>query len=356
MSAHCTNQDQHTNVQQARRITKQPVAHGKVAEQRISEGTRYPTSRPQISAQCTNQDQQRNVQRARRITKQPVVHGKVAEQRISGGTRNPTLEPQISAQCTKQGQQRNVQQARRIPKQPVVHRIIAEQRNSVQAHVSAYYTNQDQQRKTKVMRKVAKPPAVRQQHAGQKTSYTASQRQVLQSTNQEQRRNTQHVMGSMPKSLLLRQQDVEQKSGGSEETMIRRQWYRRPGVAQRMRAAPIAEHGYVATSTTVPKEATSKEGAIRQNCKSQAGLVLTKHQGKNGHQAAPKHQSEARGDQMKPKANRVVTVNHMRPGRRVAIQQGDNDHDPSVRRDGLCKLTDPAQQELIFIRVLRKRF
>ena len=291
------------------------------------------------------------------------LSGNLVGQRNSGGTRNPTLQPQISAQCTNQDQQRNVQRARRITKQPVVHRIIAEQRNSggirnptLEAHVSAQCTNQDQQRKTKVIRKVAKPPAVRQQRAGQKTGYTASQRQFLQSTNQEQRRNTQHVMGRMPKSLLLRQQDVEQKSGGSEETMIRRQWYRPPGVAQRMRAAPIAEHGYVATSTKVPKEATSKDGAIRQNCKSQAVLVLTKHQGKNGHQAAPKHQSEARGDQMKHKANRAVTVNHMRPGRRVAIQQEDNNHNPSARRDGLCKLTDPAQQELIFIRVLRKRF
>ena len=43
-------------------------------------------------------------------------------------------------------------------------------------------------------------------------------------------------------------------------------------------------------------------------------------------------------------------------GRRVAIQQESNDYDYPGRRNGLCAQTDPAQQELTFIRVLRKRF
>ena len=43
-------------------------------------------------------------------------------------------------------------------------------------------------------------------------------------------------------------------------------------------------------------------------------------------------------------------------GRRVAIQQESNDYDYPGRRNGLCAGTDPAQQELTFIRVLRKRF
>ena len=153
----------------------------------------------------------------------------------------------------------------------------------------------------------------------------------------------------MTKPFLVRQQDVGQRSG---KTMIHKQWYRRPVLAQHTRAGPIAGHGHVASSTTVPKEATSKERAASQYRKS---LVLIKNHGTKGHQAAAKHQSEARGDQMKPKANRVVTVNHMRPGRRFATQHGNDDHDHSARRDGLCKLTDPTQQELIFIRVLRKR-
>ena len=42
--------------------------------------------------------------------------------------------------------------------------------------------------------------------------------------------------------------------------------------------------------------------------------------------------------------------------RRVAIQQESNDYDYPGRRNGLCAGTDPAHQELTFIRVLRKRF
>ena len=42
--------------------------------------------------------------------------------------------------------------------------------------------------------------------------------------------------------------------------------------------------------------------------------------------------------------------------RRVAIQQESNDYDYPGRRNGLCAWTDPAQQELTFIRVLRKCF
>ena len=42
--------------------------------------------------------------------------------------------------------------------------------------------------------------------------------------------------------------------------------------------------------------------------------------------------------------------------RRVAIQQESDDYDYPGRRNGLCAGTDPSQQELTFIRVLRKRF
>ena len=80
-----------------------------------------------------------------------------------------------------------------------------------------------------------------------------------------------------------------------------------------------------------------------------------------GHQAACKQQTKTRDDRMTvtAKDNGVLTRNQVKSGRRVAIQRETNDHvqhEYLARRDGLCNQTGPSQQELTFIRVLRKRF
>ena len=72
---------------------------------------------------------------------------------------------------------------------------------------------------------------------------------------------------------------------------------------------------------------------------------------------ASNQDEKARNDQMKPRSRRVGAMNKVLPERRVAFQQETSEVlQCTDRRIGLCILTDPAQQHLTFIRVLRKRF
>ena len=111
---------------------------------------------------------------------------------------------------------------------------------------------------------------------------------------------------------------------------------------------------------------TCMEGATGEVRESQEMVrrqePLRNNQVTEGHLAAEKHPTKARDDQTTTTLtdNSIANRNriHGRPGQRIAIQHGNNDHQYSpTRRNGVCSPTDRApKQELTFIRVLRKRF
>ena len=76
-------------------------------------------------------------------------------------------------------------------------------------------------------------------------------------------------------------------------------------------------------------------------------------QGKEGRQTTTKQQEKVGEDQMEPRSRSVATIDQATPQRRNACQHVQGTHG---RRYGLCAQTDPAQQQLMFIRVVRKRF
>ena len=145
---------------------------------------------------------------------------------------------------------------------------------------------------------------------------------------------------SMPRSHI----DGIERNGG---TVIQQKSARRPGVMQHMtrsRPSPVGE-----------QQAKTKEDALHVSRypRSREMVPLRKLARKYTeiNQANSKRAAKV---SIRPvnESCKVVIFN----GRRVAIQQESNDYDYPGRRNGLCAGTDPAQQELTFIRVLRKRF
>ena len=145
---------------------------------------------------------------------------------------------------------------------------------------------------------------------------------------------------SMPHSHI----DGVERNGG---TVIQQKSARRPGVMQHMtrsQPSPVGE-----------QQAKRKEDALhvsrypRSREMVPLGKLARKYTEIN--QAKSKRAAKV---SIRPVNGscKVVIFN----GRRVAVQQESNDYDYPGRRNGLCAGTDPAQQELTFIRVLRKRF
>ena len=146
---------------------------------------------------------------------------------------------------------------------------------------------------------------------------------------------------SMPRSHI----DGVERNGG---TVIQQKSARRPGVMQHMtrsRPSPVGE-----------QPTKTKEDALHVSRypRSREMVPLRKLARKYTEVNQAKSKRSAAKVSIRPvnESCKVVIFN----GRRVAIQQESNDYDYPGRRNGLCAGTDPAQQELTFIRVLRKRF
>ena len=290
-------------------------------------GTWQLSAQPKIATQSTNQDRAHGV---RTKTKQSVVHGSVGEQKKVGWSRDS--------------------------KQALVH--VAERCNvagtrfsTVQPQMSLQRTNHNQHRKTQGAREVTKP---------------AKQVHVLWSENQERKNTQQFMFKTLPKPPLASQHDVHERCGGNNGvTILHKQWQRRPGLNQPMRPGPIVKDSHAAMDM-VTETTTSKEGATGKYRKSQTVVVprYQPHRNKQGtesRQSTYMPQNKARGIHvtMTPRSSRLVIMStaHVKPGRRVAIQHGTNDDDYNARRNGLCNQADAAQQqELTYVRVLRKRF
>ena len=124
-------------------------------------------------------------------------------------------------------------------------------------------------------------------------------------------------------------------------TVIQQKSARRPGVMQHMtrscQPSPVGE-----------QQATWKEDAVHVSPYPRSREIVPQRK------FARKYMKiyQAKSKRSVNESCKVVIFN----GRRVAIQQESNDYDYPGRRNGLCAWTDHTQQELTFIRVLRKRF
>ena len=146
---------------------------------------------------------------------------------------------------------------------------------------------------------------------------------------------------SMPRSHI----DGVERNGG---TVIQQKSARRPGVMQHMTRSRPSRVG--------EQQAKRKEDALHVSRypRSREMVPQRKLARKYTEINQAKSKRSAAKVSIRPvnESCKVVIFN----GRRVAIQQESNDYDYPGRRNGLCARTDPAQQELTFIRVLRKRF
>ena len=267
---------------------------------------------------------------------------------------NPTTPPSVT-----QGHERKTQQIKKITNLTLTH---AEQWNAAESSMStsrsqsmsSHCSNQRRQEIPHQVSRVAKHSSAKQNPAGA-TTYVPKQ--------DKQGSSRQSIVRRMTK-LPTAGHVEEQRRGPSVDTLIRRQWSRRPGVGQRMAAVRGTTNDCMDT-VMVTKTATRKEAAIGQYPYLRAewtrNVSLSNKQEAGDYQPVYTHQKARDGQMttMPSKTSQIVimAMNEVKTGRRVAIQHGTNDNDISgVRRNGLCRQTDPAQRELTFIRVLRKRF
>jgi len=115
-------------------------------------------------------------------------------------------------------------------------------------------------------------------------------------------------------------------------------------------------HPPLAVPGTIPRtETTRKNGMTSRHLKppraSGQQNPRENKQSINNHQSASKQQQKQRvtGNLINPTADISQEMQQRWQGTRMLVQS-------TGRRKGLCKQTDPAQQHLTFIRVLRKRF
>ena len=321
----------------SRKTTKQATATGTVvAKHTKNEGTRYSAVRPQIAAHYppnTVMGEKREKKNGGRIAKQPTAYHDVSEE-------------QIEVQNSSGNPQDQILVATRKTKQFVAHRNTTE---SSEAEGARYTALQPQIRTKREQTRSKEAPL--SQNGGP--------------ISQEQRRITQQLRDSkMTKPPLPQKQNAEDRRNDGEEPLIRRQVCRRPRVGQRITAVRVKD-GYVdmvmVTDAPVVKEGTRAQYIRKSQAVVKRPGLFKNSQGTKEHQAAYKQQKIARDERITVTAKDigVWTRNQVKTGRRVAFQRANNDHvqhQYSARRDGLCNQTGPSQEELTFIRVLRKRF
>ncbi|KAJ7375638.1 hypothetical protein OS493_039924 [Desmophyllum pertusum] len=160
---------------------------------------------------------------------------------------------------------------------------------------------------------------------------------------------------------VARQTDTKEKTGWNEgvvsnnKTIIRRPLARVIIAVHRTRCDLVPQQQKARDDNMKPR---SRNVASTLNQAMPEREAHENKQGTEGHQTATKQQQQkARDDNMKPRSRNVAsTLNQAMPERRVACQHQTNDAHYTDRRKGVCHVTDPAQQHLTFIRVLRKRF
>ena len=234
--------------------------------------------------------------------------------------RQPSLFPNI------QGQQRKPQQAKMVSTKPSVARQHDTEQNTEGSGGRAAFTGD-----TMIYRPCL--PHTSLAVPGSKTAIP---------------QNETNVTHLKPETVLAREESSESKQSTEKH---------QGPIKQKQEAKvlpPLAVPGAIPRKTTMTKRKSGRH--LKSPSASAQQNPSENKQSLENHQNATKQQRKqrARDDRIKPTAGRrVADMNQVMQHRRQETRELVR---CSGRRTGLCTETDPAQQHLTFIRVLRKRF
>ena len=291
-----------------------------------------------------SQDQKRKTHEALRRpdTKQPPLHRATELRKPTANPRCPVLKSRLSSQFIAPDGIDSTRKVTEVPKfkQHTYGKKIRRKTSQIHGLQSKPHKAENQSNYQQgTMRRMNKLPPIHKQHdSGGSTS------SHLQNSLAEE----QVLIRRMSRfSMTRRHNDEGETNGEAGKAVIQQKSARRPGVIQPMARWP---------NPVGIQQASTEEDAVHVSRYPRSRTMLTR--GKLSRNYMEINQA---------KNNRSVAKVGIRPvnesykvkifkRRRVAIQQESDDYDYPGRRNGLCAGTDPSQQELTFIRVLRKRF
>ena len=289
-----------------------------------------------------SQDQKRKTHEALRRpdTKQPLFHRATELRKPPPNPRCPMLKSRLSSQFIAPD---GIESTRKVPtfRQHTYGKKIRRQTSQNHGLQSKQHKAENQSNyRQGTMRRMNKLPPI---HDEQHDSGGSTSSQLKTSLAEEQvliRRMSRF-------SMTRRHNDDVETIGGAGKAMIQQKSARRPGVIQPMTRWP---------SRVGEQQATRKEDAVHVSRYPRSREMVP--QRKLARKYTEINQAKSKRSVAKASIRPVnesckVEIFKLR---RVAIQQESNDYDYPGRRNGLCAGTDPAHQELTFIRVLRKRF
>ena len=291
-----------------------------------------------------SQDQKRKTHEALRRpdTKQPPLHRATELRKPTANPRCQMLKSRLSSQFIAPDGIDSTRKVTEVPifKQHTYGKKIRGKTSQIHGLQSKPHKAENQSNYQQgTMRRMNKLPPIHEQHDS--GGSTSSHLQISLAEEQVLIRRMSRF------SMTRRHNDGVETKGGARKAVIQQKSARRPGVIQ-----PMARW----RSPVGKQQATIEEDAVHVSRYPRSRAMLTKRKLSRNYMEINQ-----------AKNNRSVAKVSIRPvnerckveifkGRRVAIQQESNDYDYPGRRNGLCAQTDPAQQELTFIRVLRKRF
>ena len=291
-----------------------------------------------------SQDQKRKTHEALRRpdTKQPLFHRATELRKPTANPRCPMLKSRLSSQFIAPDGIDSTRKVTEVPKfrQHTYGKKIRRKTSHIHGLQSKPHKAENQSNYQQgTMRRMNKLPPIHEQHDS--GASTSSHLQISLAEEQVLIRRMSRF------SMTRRHNDDVETNGGAGKAMIQQKSARRPGVIQPMTRWP---------SLVGEQQATTKEDAVHVSRYPRSREMVPQRK------LARKYMEINQA-----KSKRSVAKASIRPvnesckveifkRRRVAIQQESNDYDYPRRRNGLCAATDPAQQELTFILVLRKRF
>ena len=291
-----------------------------------------------------SQDQKRKTREALRRpnTKQPLFHRAAELRKPTASPRCPMLKSRLPSQFIAPDGIDSTRKVTEVPKfkQHTYGKKIRGKTSQIHGLQSKPHKAENQSNYQQgTMRRMNKLPPIHEQHDSGGSTFSHLQISLAEE---------QVLIRRMSRfSMTRRHNDEVETNGGARKAVIQQKSARRPGVIQ-----PMARW----RSPVGKQQATIEEDAVHASRYPRSRAMLTKRKLSRNYMEINQ-----------AKNNRSVAKVSIRPvnerckveifkGRRVAIQQESNDYDYPGRRNGLCAQTDPAQQELTFIRVLRKRF
>ena len=291
-----------------------------------------------------SQDQKRKTHEALRRpdTKQPLFHRVTELRKPTANPRCPMLKSRLSSQFIAPD---GIDRTRKVPEVPkfrqhTYEKKIRRQTSQIHGLQSKPHKAENQSNYQQgTMRRMNKLPPIHEQHdsGGSTSSYlqiSLAEEQVL-------------IRRMSRFSMTLRHNDEVETNGGARKAVIQQKSARRPGVIQPMTRWP---------SPVGIQQATIEEDAVHVSRYPRSRVMLTQRKLSRKYMKVNQAKSNLNVAKVSIRPVNESCKVEIFKRRRVAIQQESNDYDYPGRRNGLCAGTDPAQQELTFIRVLRKRF